>query len=165
VPKISAAKSDASSKEVRKVVVNRRARHDYHVLETFEAGIALTGTEVKSVRGGKASLAEAYAQVVDGEVFLLQMHISPYEQGNRFNHDPLRKRKLLLHRRQILELKQKTETKGLTLVPLSLYFRGRHLKVEIGVARGKRAHDRREDIAKRDAEREMARARRGEREG
>jgi SsrA-binding protein len=108
-------------------------------------------------------LNEAYAQVMDREVFLLQMHISPYEQGNRFNHDPLRKRKLLLHRRQILDLKQKTEAKGLTLVPLSLYFKGGRLKVEIGVARGKRAHDKREDIAKRDAEREMARARRGER--
>lgn len=163
MPKSSTSQHDAASKEIRKVLQNRRARHEFHILESLEAGIALTGTEVKSVRAGKVSLNEAYAQVADGEVFLMQMHISPYEQGNRFNHDPLRKRKLLLHRRQILDLKQKSEAKGLTLVPLSLYFKGGRLKVEIGVARGKRAHDKRDTIAKRDAEREMARARRGER--
>jgi SsrA-binding protein len=110
------------------------------------------------------SLAEAYAQVIDGEVYILQMHISPYEQANRFNHEPLRRRKLLLHRSQIARLRQKTEEKGLTLIPLSLYFKGRHLKVEIGLARGKRMHDRRQDLAKRDAQREMERARRGDRD-
>jgi SsrA-binding protein len=131
----------------------------------MEAGIELRGTEVKSIRGRKVSLAEAYGQVIEGEVYLLQMHVSPYEQGNRFNHDPLRPRKLLLHRRQIQRLKQQTQEKGLTLIPLALYFRGSHLKVEIGLARGKRTHDRRTDLARRDAEREMDRARRGERDG
>jgi len=157
-------KARATPDGTQAILVNRRARHNYQILETFEAGIALRGTEVKSIRARKVSLAEAYAQVTDGEVLLLQMHVSPYEQGNRFNHDPLRPRKLLLHRRQIYRLKQQTQEKGLTLIPLALYFRGRHLKVEIGLARGKRTHDRRRDLAQRDAEREMERARRGERD-
>jgi len=156
-------KAAAGGEETKTILVNRRARHDYQILERIEAGIALRGTEVKSIRARKVSLAEAYAQVVDWEVYIVQMHIAPYEQGNRNNHDPIRRRKLLLHRRQIAKLKQQTEEKGLTLVPLSLYFRGRHLKIEIGLARGKRSHDRRQDVAKRDAERQMARARRGDR--
>jgi SsrA-binding protein len=158
------SKDRVDSDGVTTIVVNRRARHDYQILETIEAGIALRGTEVKSIRARKVSLAEAYGQVIDGEVYLIQMHISPYEQGNRFNHDPLRRRKLLLHRRQIARLRQKTQEKGLTLIPLSLYFKGRHLKVEIGVARGKRSRDHREDLAKRDAKREIERAQRGERD-
>ena len=157
-------KAGATPEGTQAVAVNRRARHNYQILETVEAGIALRGTEVKSIRARKVSLAEAYAQVIDGEIYLLQMHVSPYEQGNRFNHDPLRPRKLLLRRRQIHRLKQQTLEKGLTLVPLALYFRGRHLKVEIGLARGKRTHDRRSDLARRDAEREMERARSGERD-
>lgn len=157
-------KAGATPEGTVAILVNRRARHNYHILETIEAGIALRGTEVKSIRARKVSLAEAYAQVVDDEVYLLQMHISPYEQGNRFNHEPLRRRKLLLRRRQIKHLRQETQEKGLTLIPLSLYFRGRHLKVEIGLAKGKRLHDKRTDMAKRDADREMERARRGDRD-
>lgn len=153
----------AAPGEIKTVVVNRRARFDYFILEKVEAGIALRGTEVKSIRNGKVNLGDAYAQIEDGEAWLLQMHISPYEQGNRFNHDPLRRRKLLLHRRQILKLKQATQEKGLTLIPLALYFKGSHLKVELGVAKGKRHHDRREDVARRDAEREIQRAQRGDR--
>lgn len=157
------AREPITDDTVKLVVQNRRARHDYIILERLEAGIALKGTEVKSVREGKVQLGDAYAAVENGEVFLLQMHISPYEQGNRFNHDPLRRRKLLLHARQIHKLRAQTQEKGLTLVPLALYFKGRHLKVELGVAKGKKTHDRREDLAKRDAQREMDRARRGDR--
>ncbi len=156
-PKSGAQAAD----EIKMVVVNRRARHDYTILEKIEAGIVLKGPEVKSVRGGKVNLGDAYAQVEGNELWLIQMHISPYEQANRENVDPRRRRKLLVHRRQILRLRQRIEEKGLTLVPLSLYFKGRRLKIELGIARGKRLHDRREDMAKRDAEREMDRARRG----
>jgi SsrA-binding protein len=157
------AREPQTDSTVKTVVVNRRARHEYHILERIEAGIVLKGTEVKSVREGKVQLGDAYASVEGGEVFLLQMHISPYEQGNRFNHEPLRKRKLLLHARQIHKLRAQTQEKGLTLIPLTLYFKGPHLKVELGLAKGKKTHDRREDLAKRDAEREMERARRGDR--
>jgi SsrA-binding protein len=153
----------APAEAIKTVVVNRRARFDYFILEKIEAGIALRGTEVKSIRNGKVNLGDAYAQIEDGEIWLLQMHVSPYEQGNRNNHDPLRRRKLLIHRRQILKLKQATQEKGLTLIPLALYFKGSHLKVELGLAKGKRHHDRREDVARRDAEREIQRARRGDR--
>ncbi len=156
-------KSGGPAEGTRPVVVNRRARHDYMIVETLEAGISLVGTEVKSIRAGRVNLGDAYAVVEGGELWLVQMHVSPYEQGNRFNHEPLRKRKLLVHRRQIARLKQKTQERGLTLIPLSLYFKGPHLKVELALARGKRSHDRREDMAKRDAEREMERARRGDR--
>ncbi len=149
--------------EIRTVVVNRRARHDYTILDKIEAGIVLRGPEVKSIRGGKVNLGDAYALVERGELWLVQMHVSPYLQANRENTDPLRRRKLLLHRRQIARLRQTIEEKGLTLIPLALYFKGNRLKVELGVAKGKRQHDRREDMAKRDAEREMERARRGER--
>jgi SsrA-binding protein len=152
-----------ASEEIRTVVVNRRARHDYTILDKIEAGIVLRGPEVKSIRGGKVNLGDAYAQVERGELWLVSMHISPYVQANRENADPLRRRKLLLHRRQIARIRQTIEEKGLTLIPLSLYFKGNLLKVELGVAKGKRQHDRREDMAKRDAEREMDRARRGDR--
>jgi len=158
-PKSGAALPDG----VKIVVVNRRARHDYTILEKIEAGIVLRGPEVKSIRGGKINLGDAYAQVEGVELWLVQMHISPYEQAHRENTDPLRRRKLLLHRRQVIRLKQRIEEKGLTLIPLALYFKGRHLKVELGLGKGKRQHDRREDMAKRDAQREMDRARRGER--
>ena len=146
------------------VAQNRRARHDYEILETLEAGIVLTGTEVKSLRGGKASLAEAYASVENGEAWVLQLHIPPYEQGNRNNPDPVRKRKLLLHRTEVDELDRAVAQKGQTIIPLKLYFTRGRAKLLIGVARGKKTHDKRHAIAERDAKREMDRAkRRGER--
>ena len=144
--------------ELESIARNKRARHDYHVLETWEAGIALTGTEVKSLRGGKANLTDAYGIVKDGEVYLLNLHISPYEQGNVFNHDPTRTRKLLLHRREIRRMIGAVERQGLTLVPLELYFKHGKAKVALALAKGKQAHDKRDDLRKKDDEREMARA-------
>jgi len=145
----------------RLVAQNRRARHDYFILETFEAGLVLSGTEVKSLRLGKASLAEAYATVENGEAFVLQLHIPPYEQGNRWNLDPVRRRKLLLHGREIAQLERGVAQKGLTVIPLKLYFTPRgHAKLLIGLAKGKKTHDKRHTIAERDARREMERARR-----
>jgi SsrA-binding protein len=144
--------------EIQPIARNRKARHLYHVLETIEAGLVLTGTEVKSLRAGKANLGDAYAVVEGNEAWLVHLHISPYDQGNQFNHDPLRKRKLLLHRKDLRRLVGKTREKGLTLIPLSLYFKGGWAKVEIALAKGKKAYDKRDDIAKRDAERDMARA-------
>ena len=144
--------------EVRIVAQNRKARHLYHILETFEAGLVLTGTEVKALRNGKASLGDAYAAIEGSEMWLHHLHISHYEQGNRFNHDPLRKRKLLLHKKQIQKLIGKTKEQGLTLVPLKLYFLKGWAKIELALAKGKKAHDKRSDIAKRDAQREMERA-------
>ena len=143
------------------IATNRKARHVYHILETFEAGLVLTGTEVKSLRDGKASLVDAYALIERGEAWLLNLHIAPYEQGNQFNHEPRRKRKLLMHRRELLRLIGKTREKGLTLVPLRLYFEKGWAKVELALARGKKSYDKREDVAKREAEREIARAMRG----
>jgi len=138
---------------------NRKARHDYFIEETYEAGIALTGTEVKSLRAGKANLRDSYARIENGEICLYNAHISPYDQGNRFNHDPLRVRKLLLHRMEINRLLGKVKEKGLTLVPLKIYFTERgYAKVELGLARGKKLYDKRDDIAERDAKREMERA-------
>ncbi len=146
-------------REKKTVANNRKAFHDYFIEERYETGIVLTGTEIKSVRQGKVSLKESYARVKNGEVILSQMNISPYEQGNRFNADPLRDRKLLLHKEEIRKLIGYTQQKGLTLIPLSMYLdeRGR-AKVELGVCRGKKLYDKREDIAKRDANRDAARA-------
>ena len=144
--------------DIKVVARNRDARHNYHILETWEAGLVLTGTEVKSLRSGKASIKEGFARVANGEVFLEGVNITPYEQGNRYNHDPVRTRKLLLHRREIERLVGAVEQKGLTLVPLELYFSHGVAKVTLALGRGKKAHDRREDLKKRDAEREMARA-------
>jgi SsrA-binding protein len=140
------------------ITSNRRARHDYHILETVEAGLVLTGTEVKSLREGKASLAEAYARVEGDEMFLVGMHIPEYAQGNRANHEPTRPRKLLLHRREIERLRGKVLEKGLTVVPLRLYWRSGRAKVELALVRGKREYDRRQDVAQREARREMDRA-------
>lgn len=141
------------------VARNKRARHDYHILETWEAGVVLSGTEVKSLRQGKANLTDAYATVRDGEVFLLNLHIAPYEQGNQFNHDPTRTRKLLLHRKEIRRLIGGVEREGLTLIPLELFFNARgKAKVTVGLAKGKKLHDKRADQRKREDEREMARA-------
>ncbi|MEA4986921.1 MAG: SsrA-binding protein SmpB [Anaerovorax sp.] len=135
---------------------NKKARHDYFIDEVYEAGIVLTGTEIKSVRQGKVNLKESYAKIDDGEVMIYNMHISPYEQGNRYNVDPMRERKLLLHKQEIRKLIGYTTQKGLTIVPLKLYLNDRGLvKMEIAVARGKKLFDKRDDIAKKDADRRM----------
>lgn len=145
----------------RTLVENRRARFSYEILETLEAGIALAGTEVKSIREGKANIQEAYADIRGGEVYLVGSHISPYSHGNRTNHDPLRDRKLLLTVREIQRLQGKVAEKGLTLVPVRLYLKGRLVKLELGVGRGKKLVDKREDIKRRDQEREIQRSLRG----
>ena len=137
---------------------NRRAFHDYHVEDTYEAGLVLTGTEVKSLRAGRASLADGFAQITDNEVWLHNVHIPEYVQGTWTNHTPRRIRKLLLHRKEIDRLASKTAEQGLTLIPLSLYFKDGNAKVELGLARGKRAYDKRQALAKRDAAREIDRA-------
>ncbi|MFY9414375.1 MAG: SsrA-binding protein SmpB [Tepidanaerobacteraceae bacterium] len=143
----------------RVLVTNRKARHDYHVLETFEAGIALVGTEVKSLREGKGNLKDSFAKVENGELFLYNMHISPYEKGNIFNRDPLRTRKLLMHKKQINRLAGRVQEKGLTLIPLKVYLNERGLvKVELALAKGKAIYDKREDIKRRDAKREVEKA-------
>jgi SsrA-binding protein len=138
---------------------NRAASHEFHLLDRFEAGIVLTGTEVKSIRAGRANVKDGYAKVTNGEVFLHNAHISPYEPGNRENVDPLRTRKLLLNAREIRKLGKETDSHGVTLVPLRLYLKNGRVKVEIAIAKGKKAFDKREAIAKKDVEREMARAR------
>ena len=142
---------------IKTIVQNRKARHDYFIEETIEAGIELTGTEVKSLRLGKANLRDSYAAIKDGEVFVHGLHISPYDMGNRFNHDPLRVKKLLLHRHEINRLSGLIQRQGLTLVPLSLYFKRGKVKVELAIAKGKKLYDKREDIAKKDAMREIDR--------
>jgi SsrA-binding protein len=139
------------------IAQNKKARHDYLIEDTYEAGLMLTGTEVKSCRAGKVTLSDAYATVRDGEAWLLQAHIAPYSHGNRTNHDPLRPRKLLLHRSEIERLHVATAQDGRTLVPLRLYFKHGLAKAEIAVARGKRTYDKRQSLAKRDAERQMQR--------
>lgn len=145
---------------------NRQARHEYSILETFEAGLELTGTEVKSLRTGRANLREGYIRIENGEAWLMQTHVSPYEQGNRTNHEPERRRRLLLHRREIEYLDGKVRLQGLTLVPLDLHLRNNRIKLEIGLARGKKLWDKRQAIAERDSKREAervaARARRGD---
>jgi len=140
------------------VTENRKARHEYHIIETFEAGLVLTGTEVKSLRAGRANLQDSFARVENAELLLYNMHISPYDQGNQFNHEPKRTRKLLMHKAEILRLVGKTREKGLALVPLKVYFKRGIAKVELALARGKKMYDRREDIAARDARREIDRA-------
>ena len=141
------------------IASNRKAFHDYFVLQKFEAGIALTGTEVKSLRDGRANLKDSYVEVENGEAFLVSAHISPYTHGNLQNHDPERKRKLLLHRREIEKLRVQTTEKGLTIVPLRLYFRGARVKAEIAVVRGKKQYDKRESEKNRELDRELAAAR------
>ncbi len=136
------------------VVTNRKARHDYQALETLEAGIVLTGTEVKSLRNGDAQLAGSYVRIEKGEAFLIDAHIAEYDDGNRYNHEPRRPRKLLLHRREIARLHGLVSTRGMSLIPLRIYFRRGRAKVEIGICRGKKAADRREDLKRRTAERE-----------
>ena len=144
---------------MKPIAQNKKARHEYFIMSKYEAGIVLTGTEVKSIREGKVNLKDSYAHLEHGELWLIGTHISPYTQGNINNHDPLRKRKLLMHVREIDRLKRSIEEKGLTLVPLSLYFSGGRVKVELGLARGKHQYDKRQDNAERDAKRDMDRAR------
>ena len=147
----------AKKKGIRLIANNKKAYHDYFIEETWEAGIALAGTEVKSLRMGKCSVKESFVQIDHGEVMIYGMHISPYEKGNIFNKDPLRTRKLLLHRYEINKIEGKLKEKGLTMVPLRVYFKDSLVKVEIGMARGKKLYDKRADIAKKDQKREAER--------
>ncbi len=148
-----------AKREKKMVANNKKARHDYFIDDVYEAGIVLTGTEIKSVRAGKVSIKESYAKIQNGELILLGMNISPYEQGNRFNVDPMRPRKLLLHKKEIRKLIGLTSQQGLTLVPLTMYINEKGLaKVEVAVARGKKNYDKRDDMAKRDAKRKMEQA-------
>jgi SsrA-binding protein len=146
-----------SSIEEKNILTNRRARHEYFIEESLEAGIALKGTEVKSVREGKVNFQDAYATVENGELWLLNLHISPFEKGNIHNHDPIRKRKLLVTRREIRKLGEKVNIKGMTLIPLRLYLKGRYVKVEIGVCKGKKFYDKRDTLKKRDIQRDIDR--------
>jgi SsrA-binding protein len=150
--------SKPTESDVISVARNKRARFDYEIIETWEAGVVLTGTEVKSLRGGKATISDAYAIVKDGEIWLLNLHIAPYEQGNRFNHEATRTRKLLLHSREIKKLIGAVERQGLTLVALEIYFARGRAKVRIGLARGKKLHDKRAAEKEKDDQREMARS-------
>ena len=146
-------------KSDKKIIAeNRKARHDYFVIETYEAGISLAGTEVKSVRGGNVNLKDSYCEVDGGELYALGVHISHYEQGNIFNKDPLRPKKLLMHKREIMKLTGLVSREGYTLIPLSLYFKGSHVKVAVGLCKGKKIYDKREDAARRDADRDIEKA-------
>ena len=148
----------APERETKKLIANnKRAYHDYFIDETYEAGVALHGTEVKSLRMGKCSIRESFIRIENGEAFVYGMHISPYEKGNLFNRDPLRIKKLLLHRYEIRKLQEKVKEKGYTLVPLQVYFKNGMVKVEVGLARGKKLYDKREDIARKDMRRETER--------
>jgi len=143
--------------EEKNIVVNRKAHHEYDIVDRIEAGIALAGSEVKSMRAGRANLTDAYARLVKGEMWLTGMHVSPYKEATDQNHDPLRERKLLLHRNEIKKLARRAEEKGFTLIPLRLYFKNNKVKVELGIARGKRQYDKKQAIAQRDAKRDMER--------
>jgi SsrA-binding protein len=145
--------------DVNQVARNRKARHDYFIIDTLECGIVLTGTEIKSVRAGRLNLKDGYASIKDGEVWLWNVHISPYEKGSYYNHEPVRPRKLLLHKHEIMRLVGKVREKGLTLVPLSVYIKdGKRAKVELALVKGKSQHDKRDTIAERDAKRSMEKA-------
>ena len=144
-------------KSIKIVAENRRARHDYHIHETFEAGVVLTGTEIKSLRGGRANLTDSYAKIENKELFLISAHINPYEQGNRFNPEPRRNRKLLMHKAEILRLLSKTREKGFTLIPLKIYLSHGMAKVELALASGKDLYDKRQSAAEHDAKREVDR--------
>ena len=150
--------SSSAEPERKSLARNKRALHDYHVVETWEAGLMLTGTEIKSLRTGQANMSDSYGVVRDGEVFLLNLHIPPYEQGNQFNHEPTRTRKLLLHKKEIKRMIGAVERQGLTLIPLELYFNRGKAKVALALGKGKKLHDKRADEKKRDDQREMARA-------
>ncbi len=152
-----AGKSDKKKADGRQIAQNRAARHEYFIEETYEAGIALFGTEVKSVRAGAVNLKDSYCRIEQGELFAFGIHISPYEKGNIFNRDPLRPKKLLMHRREIEKLHAKVTQQGYTLVPLSMYFSGSHVKVGVGLCRGKKLYDKRDAAAEASAKREMER--------
>ncbi|MEJ5375597.1 MAG: SsrA-binding protein SmpB [bacterium] len=157
-----AAKSPKGREEGKKVVCkNRRAFHEYEILETLEAGMVLVGTEVKSLREGRVNLKDSYAKLDNGEIFLVEAHISPYSHGNIMNHDPLRPRKLLVHKRELRRLAGKVQERGLTLIPLQIYFKGGKAKVELALAKGKRLYDKRAAIKKRDERRDLARELKG----
>ena len=143
--------------EGKLIAQNKKARHDYHILETFEAGMVLQGTEIKSIRNSRINLKDGFVRVRNGEVFLVNVHISPYEQGNIFNHDPLRTRKLLLHKRQIRQLDAESKNAGITIVPLKVYIKDGYAKVLIGLAKGKKEYDKRESIKQKDQERQIRR--------
>lgn len=143
---------------IRKITENRQARHEYFVIESFEAGIELVGTEVKSIRQGAVNLKDSWCSIENGEIFVKGMHISPYEKGNIFNKDPLRPRKLLMHKREIIRLFSTVKQDGLTLIPLSLYFKDSKVKLQLGLCKGKKLHDKRQDAANRDAQRQIQRA-------
>ena len=148
----------AKQKGVKPIASNRRARHDYFVEETYECGLALHGTEVKSIRQGHVNLKESFARIKDGEAFVESMHISPYEQGNQFNRDPLRPKKLLLHKSEIRKLGSEVDRQGYTLIPLEIYLKEGRVKLQLGLCKGKQAHDKRDAMAKRDSDREIRRA-------
>ena len=145
------------AKGIKPVTGNRKAHHDYFILEKFEAGIELCGTEVKSIRQGNLNLKDSYCSIKDGEIFALGLHISPYEKGNIFNKDPMRPKRLLMHKREILRLYGKIKQEGLTVIPLSVYLKDSLVKVEVGLCKGKKLYDKRDDAAKRDAKREIDR--------
>ncbi|MBQ3639330.1 MAG: SsrA-binding protein SmpB [Clostridia bacterium] len=148
----------AEQKKTQKIIAqNKKAWHDYFVDEKYEAGVVLSGTEIKSVRAGKVNLKDSYCSFEDGEIFAVGVHISPYEQGNRYNHAPLRDKKLLMHRKEILKLQGRVQQKGLSVIPLSLYFAGSYVKMEIGLCRGKKLYDKRETDAERQEDRTMER--------
>jgi len=149
--------TNAAKSGIKPVAQNKKARHDYFIEDTYEAGIELFGTEVKSIRGGRLNLKDSYAAVDNGELFVNNMHVSPYEKGNIFNKDPLRRRKLLMHKREITRLLGLTMRDGYSLIPLSVYLKGRHVKVELALAKGKKLYDKRHDIAEKQAGREMDR--------
>lgn len=144
--------------EGKLIAQNRKARHDYFVEDTYEAGVVLQGTEIKSIRAGRVNLKDSFARIQHGEVYLYNMHVSPYEQGNRYNHDPLRTRKLLLHRKQINKLIGDTKEQGYSLIPLKLYVKNGYAKILIGLAKGKKKYDKREDLKKKEAKRDIERA-------
>lgn len=149
---------NAKKDDVQVVARNKKAYHDYFVLDTYEAGIELYGTEIKSIRQGRVNLKDSYCGVDDGEMFALGMHISPYEQGNIFNRDPMRRKRLLLHKKEILKLFQQSQQQGLSIVPLELYIKNGRAKLQIGLCKGKKLHDKRETAAKKDAQRDIERA-------
>lgn len=147
-----------SGESTKTIAENRQVRHEYFIVESFEAGIELAGTEVKSIRVHGANLKDAWCEIEHGELFVKQMHISPYEKGNIFNKDPIRPRRLLMHKREILRLFGLVKQQGYTLIPVSLYFKGSNVKVQVGLCKGKKLHDKRDDMAKRDAQRDIERA-------
>ena len=155
--KNKAEKPERDMNAKKQIAYNRKARHEYEIEETYDAGLALAGTEVKSLRAGRLNFMDSFCKIEHNEVFLYNMHINPYEQGNRANVEPLRKRKLLLHRYEIAELRLKVEQKGMTIVPIAIYFQRGFAKMEIGLARGKKLYDKRETIANRDRDREQQR--------